>query len=109
MPMETQAPETRIKLLEGRMSTAEERITTHGKEIDALTEQQVRTEERGRFRDEQMRDLVSKLDRMDGKIDLISIQPAKENAEKWTKVTWLVISTAIGAVLAMVFAAIGLK
>ncbi len=44
--MDNQPPETRIKLLEGRMSTAEERITTHGKEIDAITEQIVRTQER---------------------------------------------------------------
>lgn len=109
MPMETQAPETRIKLLEGRMSSAEERITTHGKEIDALTEQQVRTQERDAFRDKQMASVESKVDRIDGKLDLISIQPAKENAEKWTKVTWLVISAVIGAVLAVVFAAIGLK
>ena len=52
--MENQPPETRMKLLERRMSTAEERITTHGKEIDALAEQQVRTQERDAFRDKQM-------------------------------------------------------
>lgn len=107
--MESQPPETQIKVLSGRVETLETRVTVHGNEIDELKAQSIRYEERDRYRDEQMRELVSKMDRIDGKLDLISIQPAKENAEKWTKVTWLVISAVIGAVLAVVFAAIGLK
>ena len=107
--MESQPPETQIKVLSGRVETLETRVTVHGNEIDELKAQSIRYEERDRYRDEQMTELVSKMDRMDGKLDLISIQPAKENAEKWTKVTWLVISAVIGAVLAVVFAAIGLK
>lgn len=107
--MESQPPETQIKVLSGRVDTLETRVTVHGNEIDELKAQSIRYEERDRYRDEQMRELVSKMDRIDGKLDLISIQPAKENAEKWTKVTWLVISAVIGAVLAAVFAAIGLK
>ena len=107
--MESQPPETQIKVLSGRVDTLETRVTVHGNEIDELKAQSIRYEERDRYRDEQMRELVSKMDRIDGKLDLISIQPAKENAEKWTKVTWLVISAVIGAVLAVVFAAIGLK
>lgn len=107
--MESQPPETQIKVLSGRVETLETRVTVHGNEIDELKAQSIRYEERDRYRDEQMRELVSKMDRIDGKLDLISIQPAKENAEKWTKVTWLVISAVIGAVLAAVFAAIGLK
>lgn len=107
--MESQPPDTQIKVLSGRVETLETRVTVHGNEIDELKAQSIRYEERDRYRDEQMRELVSKMDRIDGKLDLISIQPAKENAEKWTKVTWLVISAVIGAVLAVVFAAIGLK
>ena len=107
--MESQPPETQIKVLSGRVETLETRVTVHGNEIDELKAQSIRYEERDRYRDEQMRELVSKMDRIDGKLDLISIQPAKENAEKWTKVTWLVISAVIGAGLAAVFAAIGLK
>ena len=107
--MESQPPDTQIKVLSGRVETLETRVTVHGNEIDELKAQSIRYEERDRYRDEQMRELVSKMDRIDGKLDLISIQPAKENAEKWTKVTWLVISAVIGAVLAAVFAAIGLK
>ena len=107
--MESQPPETQIKVLSGRVETLETRVTVHGNEIDELKAQSIRYEERDRYRDEQMRELVSKMDRIDGKLDLISIQPAKENAEKWTKVTWLVISAVIGAVLAVVCAAIGLK
>ena len=107
--MESQPPETQIKVLSGRVETLETRVTVHGNEIDELKAQAIRYEERDRYRDEQMRELVSKIDRIDGKIELIGMQPAKESAEKWNKATWLVISAAIGAVLAVVFAAIGLK
>lgn len=109
MHMDTQPPEIQLKVLTGRVDTLETRVTAHGNELDELKAQSIRYEERDRYRDEQMTELVSKMDRMDGKLDLISIQPAKENAEKWTKVTWLVISAVIGAALAAVFAAIGLK
>lgn len=92
--MDSQPPETRIKILEGRMSTAEERITTHGKEIDSLVEQQVRTQERDAFRDKQMASVESKVDRIDGKLDLMAAKPA----EKWDKATWIVVSVTITAI-----------
>lgn len=102
--MDNQPPETRIKLLEGRMSTAEERITTHGKEIDAITEQMVRTQERDAFRDKQMASVESKVDRIDGKLDLMAAKPA----EKWDKATWIVVSVVIMAVATALVARIGL-
>ncbi len=101
--MDNQPPETRIKLLEGRMSTAEERITTHGKEIDAITEQIVRTQERDAFRDKQMASVESKVDRIDGKLDLMAAKPA----EKWDKATWIVVSVVITAVATALIARIG--
>lgn len=101
--MENQPPETRIKLLEGRMSTAEERITTHGKEIDAITEQMVRTQERDAFRDKQMASVESKVDRIDGKLDIMAAKPA----EKWDKATWIVVSVVITAVATALIARIG--
>lgn len=101
--MDTQPPETRIKLLEGRMSTAEERITTHGKEIDAITEQMVRTQERDAFRDKQMASVESKVDRIDGKLDIMAAKPA----EKWDKATWIVVSVVITAVATALIARIG--
>lgn len=101
--MDNQPPETRIKLLEGRMSTAEERITTHGKEIDAITEQMVRTQERDAFRDKQMASVESKVDRIDGKLDLMAAKPA----EKWDKATWIVVSVVITAVATALIARIG--
>lgn len=100
--MDNQPPETRIKLLEGRMSTAEERITTHGKEIDAITEQIVRTQERDAFRDKQMASVESKVDRIDGKLDLMAAKPA----EKWDKATWIVVSVVITAVATALIARI---
>lgn len=102
--MDNQLPETRIKLLEGRMSTAEERITTHGKEIDAITEQMVRTQERDVFRDKQMASVESKVDRIDGKLDIMAAKPA----EKWDKATWIVVSVVITAIATALIARIGL-
>ena len=101
--MDNQPPETRIKLLEGRMSTAEQRITTHGKEIDAITEHIVRTQERDAFRDKQMASVESKVDRIDGKLDLMAAKPA----EKWDKATWIVVSVVITAVATALIARIG--
>lgn len=101
--MDNQPPETRIKLLEGRMSTAEERITTHGKEIDAITEQMVRTQERDAFRDKQMASVESKVDRIDGKLDIMAAKPA----EKWDKAAWIVVSVVITAVATALVARIG--
>ncbi len=100
--MENQPPETRIKLLEGRMDTAEERITAHGREIDALTEQQVRTQERDNFRDKQMASVESKVDRIDGKLDLMAARPG----EKWDKATWIIVSVVITAIATSVLSRI---
>ena len=85
------------------MSTAEERITTHGKEIDAITEQMVRTQERDAFRDKQMASVESKVDRIDGKLDIMAAKPA----EKWDKATWIVVSVVITAVATAIIARIG--
>ncbi|MDQ9743929.1 hypothetical protein RF397_15000, partial [Acinetobacter baumannii] len=82
--------------------TAEERITTHGKEIDAITEQIVRTQERDAFRDKQMASVESKVDRIDGKLDIMAAKPA----EKWDKATWIVVSVVITAVATALIARI---
>lgn len=92
--METQPPETRLKVLENSYARLDERVTTHGKEIDALKEHQVRTEEHDAFRDKQMASVESKVDRIDGKLDLMAAKPA----EKWDKATWVVVSVVITAV-----------
>ena len=105
MRVENQPPETRIKLLQGRMTSAGERITTHGKEIDALTEQQVRTQERDAFRDKQMASVESKVDRIDGKLDLMAAKPA----EKWDKAAWIVGTAILTAIVTAVLSQIGLK
>lgn len=102
--MDNQPPETRIKLLEDRMDTAEERITTHGREIDALAEQQVRTQERDAFRDKQMASVETKVDRIDGKLDLMAAKPA----EKWDKATWIVVSVVIAAIAGALLSRINL-
>lgn len=106
--METQPPEVQVKMLAGRVTTLETRVTEHGKEIDSLHDMLIRTEERDRFRDEQLSGFGSKLDRIDGKVDLISIQPAKESAEKWDKAVWIVIGAVIMAAVGYMLGNIGL-
>ena len=86
------------------MDTAEERITTHGREIDALAEQQVRTQERDAFRDKQMASVETKVDRIDGKLDLMAAKPA----EKWDKATWIVVSVVIAAIAGALLSRINL-
>lgn len=106
--METQPPEVQVKMLAGRVTTLETRVTEHGKEIDSLHDMLIRTEERDRFRDEQLSGFGSKLDRIDGKADLLSIQPAKESAEKWDKAVWIVIGAVIMAAVGYMLGNIGL-
>lgn len=102
--MESQPPETQIKVLSGRVETLETRVTVHGNEIDELKAQSIRYEERDRYRDEQMRELVSKMDRIDGKLDLIAAKPA----EKWDKATWIVVSVVVTAVVTAILSRINL-
>ena len=106
--METQPPEVQVKMLAGRVTTLETRVTEHGKEIDSLHDMLIRKEERDRFRDEQLSGFGSKLDRIDGKVDLLSIQPAKESAEKWDKAVWIVIGAVIMAAVGYMLGNIGL-
>lgn len=106
--METQPPEVQVKMLAGRVTTLETRVTEHGKEIDSLHDMLIRTEERDRFRDERLSGFGSKLDRIDGKVDLLSIQPAKESAEKWDKAVWIVIGAVIMAAVGYMLGNIGL-
>ena len=100
--METQPPETRLKVLETSYAKLDERVTPHGKEIDALKEHQVRTEEHDAFRDKQMASVESKVDRIDGKLDLMAAKPA----EKWDKATWVVVSVVITAVVTSILSRI---
>lgn len=100
--METQPPETRLKVLENSYAKLDERVTTHGKEIDALKEHQVRTEEHDAYRDKQMASVESKVDRIDGKLDLMAAKPA----EKWDKATWVVVSVVITAVVTSILSRI---
>lgn len=106
--METQPPETRLKVLETSYARLDERVTTHGKEIDAITEQLVRTQERDAFRDKQMASVESKVDRIDGKIDLMAVKPVEKSAEKWDKATWAIVSGLIMAVAGYLASHLGL-
>lgn len=93
--MESQPPEVQLKVLSGRVETLETRVTQHGREIDDLHDVLIRTEERDAFRDKQMASVESKVDRIDGKLDLMAAKPA----EKWDKAAWIVVSVVITAVV----------
>lgn len=102
--MDGQQPETRLKVLENSVSKLDERVTAHGREIDALTEALVRTQERDTYRDKQMASVETKVDRIDGKLDLMAAKPA----EKWDKATWVVVSVVITAVVTAILSRINL-
>ncbi len=93
--METQPPEIQVKMLatrmdamDGRVGTVEDRVTTHGREIDAIREQLIRTQERDEYRDRQMSSIETKVDQVSGKLDVVAARPAQKDAARWDKATW---------------------
>lgn len=106
--MESQPPETRLKVLEDSYERLDERVTVHGREIDALREQFVRTEERDVARDRRMASIETKVDQVSGKLDAVAARPAQYGAEKWDKATWIAISGLIMAAIGYLASRIGL-
>ena len=98
-----------------RLDNHEERISAHGKEIDAVGERVLRLETTDKFRADQMNRIESKLDKQSGKLDTMSVQigqvqsaPSKEKADKWDKVVWYVLTAVLGAAVGVVLAHVGL-
>lgn len=104
-----------IDEIQRKLESHEERISAHGKEIDAVGERVLRLETTDKFRADQMTRIEGKLDRQSGKMDSLSVQvsqiqsaPSREKADKWDKVTWYVLTAALAAVAGFVLASIGI-
>ena len=101
--METQQPESRLKVLEHATQALDERVTAHGREIDALTQTVTEIRVNDRHRDASLRSIQASLDKHDGKLDamrqdMIAATTGK-SASKWERAAWLVVATVIGYAL----------
>lgn len=90
MPSEDIEP--RVAALEGTVGTHEERITAHGREIDALTERSIRLEMRGQARDEQLARIERNQNEQSGKIDALLMKPADDFNRIRNQVIGLVVA-----------------
>lgn len=94
----------RLAALEQTAERHENRISAHGKEIDELREMLIADHADNRHRDETMRRIESKQDKLSGKIDTLLMQPA----EKWDSVTRTVVTVVVTAVATWLLSHIGL-
>lgn len=101
--------------IERKLANHEERISTHGLELDEHRDRITKLETTDAFRADQMNRIEGKLDKQSGKIDSLSVQisqvqssPAREKADKWDKVTWYVLTAIIGAIVGAVLTQMGL-
>lgn len=112
--MESQPPEVQVKLLatridvmDERVGIVEDRVTTHGREIDEMREQLIRANERDKFRDRQMSSIESKVDQVSGKLDVVAARPTQRSADKWDKATWAILGGVLAAIAAYIASHIG--
>lgn len=94
----------RVAALEQTAERHETRITAHGQEIDELREMLIADHADNRHRDETMRRIESKQDKLSGKIDTLLMQPAK----KWDDVTKTVITVVVTAIATWLLSNIGI-
>lgn len=101
--------------IERKLANHEERISNHGRELDEHRERIVQLETTDKFRADQMTRIEGKLDKQSGKMDSLSVQisqvqstPSREKADKWDRITWYVLTAAIGAIMGVVLAHMGL-
>ncbi len=101
--------------IERKLKSHEERLSSHGRELDECRDRIVQLETTDRFRADQMTRIEGKLDKQSGKMDSLSVQisqvqsaPAKEKADKWDKVTWYVLTAVLGAIVGAVLTQMGL-
>ena len=94
----------RVTALEQTAERHETRITAHGQEIDELREMLIADHADNRHRDEAMRRIESKQDKLSGKIDTLLMQPAK----RWDDVTKTVITVVVTAIATWLLSNIGI-
>ncbi len=94
----------RVTALEQTAERHETRITAHGQEIDELREMLIADHADNRHRDETMRRIESKQDKLSGKIDTLLLQPA----EKWNDATKTAVAVVVTAIVTWILSRIGL-
>lgn len=94
----------------------EERITAHGRELDAVTKAVAEIEVKGDYRDKNLARMESKMDSLGGKMDSMTMQmagirsaPAEEKAETYDLVKKQVITLLVGAIVGALLLGIGLQ
>lgn len=90
--------DVRVAGLEKDVTRMDDRISSHGREIDQLTSVVTELQVRAATRDETM-------SRIEGKVDTLCARPA----ESWEKLKWLVLGGAIGVLVNFIFATAGIN
>ena len=102
MPSEDIEP--RVAAVEQAVSTHEDRITSHGKELDKAKERLTRLEMAGQARDAQLARMEKSINEQGGKLDSLLMRPADD----WQRVRAQVIGLAVAAIVAYLLARFGL-
>lgn len=97
--------ENRVSTLEQTAERHEVRITSHGKEIDALKEQLIVDRTENRHRDERAQRTESKIDSLDGKVTSILMRPS----EKWNSAVRTAITAAVTMLVTFLLTRAGLS
>lgn len=120
MPLDAQTTDTRLKVAETRIDNLEQRVTTHGEEIDAASEQLHELEVRAHYRDESMGELKAMSRQTADALDSLRQDFAEErmanksrfdsrDAATYAQVKGYVICAVITAIATLVLTQIGLK
>lgn len=106
--MADETPEERIHLLESKVEVHEERITTHGREIDEMREMLISARADSRHRDESIRRIESKVERTDTKLDMLRQDVLAKPAGQWEEVKRVVLAVALTAVVTYMLGNMGI-
>lgn len=107
--MDNPTDEARVSALEANDRRQDERIESHGKELDKLTLAVAEIQTSDHHRDESMQRMESKLDAQSGKLDALRqdviVKTTGRSAALWEKAVWAVIA----AVILYALSRIGIK
>lgn len=96
--------EGRVSALEQTAERHETRINAHGQEIDQMREMLIADHADNRHRDETMRRIEGKQDKLSGKMDALLLQPG----EKWDAAKSTVVAVVITAVVTWLLSQVGI-
>jgi chromosome segregation ATPase len=102
--------EGRIHELESHVGTLDDRVTTHGRQIDQMHEVLTRMSVRADLREEKLTEISDSISRLDGKVDAqrqdLLAQTQGKAAALWDKAVWAVVYLLIGFALRAVLDAL---